>query len=88
MQKDNMKKIEPSTDTYSSTDFYSAAYLICSGLALLKTERVGYNRVVFVLQDSPKRAQLIQDFYGHKAKIDPLLYKDTLTNLKAIIHSV
>jgi len=64
-----MKKTEPTIDTYSSTDFYSAAYLICSGLELLKTERVGYNRVVFVLRDSPKRAQLIQDFYARKAII-------------------
>jgi len=87
MQKEQMKNITTS-NTYSSADFYLTAYLLCSGLELLKAERVGYNRVVFLLKDSPQREQFIQDFYGHRAKVDPLSYKDSISNLKGLIHGI
>lgn len=83
-----MKNDKLSRDTYSLYDFYLAAYLICSGLDLVKTDRIESNRVVFVLQDSSNRNQLIQDFYSHRARIDPLAYKDTISNLKALIHGM
>lgn len=86
MQKETMKNTEPADGAYSLSDFYLAAYLICSGMELLRTDRAKPNRVVFVLADSQQRPGLIQDFYSRKARIDPLAYKDTIANLKSLIH--
>ena len=80
-----MKTEKLSASTYSLSDFYLTAYLICSGLELVKTNRAESNRVTFILKDSPIRDQLIQEFYSHKARIDPLAYKDSIANLKALV---
>ena len=88
MQKEPMKNANLSTGVYSLSDFYLAAFLLQSGLELIRTERVGPGRVIFVLKDSPERPGLIQDFYSHKAKVDPMQYKDTVVNLKSLIHGL
>ena len=82
-----MKNAQP-LPTYPICDFYVAAFLICSGLNLIRAERVAPNRVIFVLQDSPRRAELIQDFYARRARVDPLEYKGIISNLKALIHGL
>jgi hypothetical protein len=83
-----MKNTNHLDTPYSLADFYLAAFLISSGMDLLRTDRTGTNRVNFVLRDSPLRNQLIQDFYARKAKVDPLQYKDAIVNLKSLIHGL
>ena len=83
-----MKTNDPSTTIFPVSDFYIAAFLICEGLELVRTERVSAGRVVFMLRDRPQRAQMVQDFYSHKAQVDPLAYKDSIVNLKAMIHGL
>ena len=83
-----MKTIPQPTESYPLADFYLAAFLISSGFELLKTERVSPNRVTFVLRDSPRREQLVNDFYANKAQVNPLKYKDAIVNLKALIHGL
>ena len=87
MRKEKMRNAESLPD-YTLSDFYVAAFLICSGLSLVRAERVASNRVAFVLQDSPQRSELIQDFYARRARVDPLEYKGVITNLKALIHGL
>lgn len=70
MRKEKMRNAQPLPD-YTLSDFYVAAFLICSGLNLVRAERFAANRVAFVLQDSPQRSELIQDcrflsFYGEE----------------------
>ena len=83
-----MKTNDPTTTLFPVSDFYIAAFLICAGLELVRTERVSAGRVVFMLRDKPQRAQMVQDFYSHKSQIDPLAYKDSIVNLKALIHGL
>ncbi len=83
-----MKSIESTNQSFPLADFYLAAFLISSGLELLKTERFSPSRVTFVLRDSPQREQLIHDFYANKAQVNPLKYKDAIVNLKALIHGI
>lgn len=87
MRKEKMRNAQPLPD-YTLSDFYVAAFLICSGLNLVRAERVAANRVAFVLRDSPQRSELIQDFYARRARVDPLEYKGVITNLKALIHGL
>lgn len=83
-----MKNEEPSSEAYTLSDFYLTAFLICAGLDLIRAYRISNNRVAFVLQDSPQRAELIQEFYSRRARVDPLGFKDAITNLKALIHGL
>lgn len=88
MKREKMRNAEPSPEGYTLSDFYLTAFLICSGLELIRADRVSNNRVAFILQDSPRRAELIQDFYARRASVDPLKFKDAITNLKALIHGL
>ncbi|MHB2025091.1 MAG: DUF5659 domain-containing protein [Elusimicrobiota bacterium] len=83
-----MKNDDHAAALFPVSDFYAAAFLICAGLELVRTERVNVRRVVFLLRDKPQRMQMIQDFYAHKSKVDPLAYKDSIVNLKALIHGL
>jgi len=87
MQRNGMMK-NVSPQPYVLSDFYLAAYLLCKGRKLLRTEPGGQNRVRFVLDDSPNRQQLIEDFYAHRATVDPLAFKDAIVNLKSFLHGL
>jgi hypothetical protein len=67
-------------------DFYLCAFLICSGLELIRTDPAGNDRMIFVLRESPERSRLTEAYYGHRASADPLAFKDVIVNLKSIIH--
>lgn len=87
MQTGKMKP-EPSADAACELrDFYLTSYLICCGLELLRTEPAGNNRVTFVLRESPQRTRITEDYYGHRAQVDPLAFKDAIVNLKSVIHA-
>ncbi len=88
MQKEKIKTESPSSDPFTLSDFYLAAYLLCKGKKLLRTEPRGQNRILFVLDDSPDRQMLIEDFYSHRAMVDPLAFKDAVVNLKSFIHGL
>ncbi len=78
----------PSTDPFSLSDFYLAAFLLSKGLKLLGTDPNGKNRIHFLLDDSPDRPQLIEDYYAHRAVVDPLSFKDAVVNLKSFLHGL
>ncbi|OIO04651.1 MAG: hypothetical protein AUJ52_14805 [Elusimicrobia bacterium CG1_02_63_36] len=86
--KKNMKTDDEAPASYALSDFYLAAYLIAEGLPLLRLDPAGGSRVLFVLEDSPRREALIQDFYGHRAGVDPLAYKNAIVDLKSLIHGL
>ena len=88
MRNGTMKSVEPTENSFSLADFYLAAFLISSGLELIRTERLSPNRVTFVLRDSPRREQFVRDFYSSRAQVNPLKYKDAIVNLKALIHGM
>ena len=89
MQKAKTMKMEkPSSTPFSLSDFYLAAYLLCKGLKLLGTDPNGKNRIHFLLDDSPDRPQLIEDYYAHRAVVDPLSFKDAVVNLKSFLHGL
>lgn len=83
-----MKRNSKSSTTYSLSDFYLTAYLIAEGLPLMRVDPAGGKRVFFVLEDSPKRDHLIQDFYSHRASVDPLAFKNAIVDLKSLLYGL
>lgn len=88
MQNERMQTNEHAPETYPVADFYLAAFLITSGFELLRAELAGQNRVLFLLRDSPQRPQIVADFFGRRAAVDPLAFKDAIVNLKSLIHGI
>ena len=73
---------------YTLTDFYLVSFLLCKGFKLEGTEILGSNRVAFLVGGISGQHHLIQDFYAHKATVDPLSYKDSIMNLKSMLHGI
>ena len=88
MRNETMQSHENAPETYPVADFYLAAFLITSGFELLRVELAGENRVLFLLRDTPQRTQVVADFYGRRAVVDPLAFKDAIVNLKSLIHGI
>lgn len=83
-----MKTNDTSSTGFSASDLYLTAYLITCGLELLTTKSNPTRRLEFVLKDSPTRAQLVQDYYSDKARVNPLKFKNAIVNLKSLIHGL
>jgi len=72
---------------YTSADFYLTAYLLASGLELLRTEKITPYKTLFILGDVPQREKLIEDYFANRGSINPLAFKDKIQNLKSMLHS-
>ncbi len=65
-------------------DFYLTAYLHQCGLKLRSLRENG-GRKLFIFDDSEEFQRLKRDYYFNKASVDPLLFKATIRELKALI---
>ncbi len=71
---------------FETKDLALAAYLRMMGLEIKKIFKPR-DKVVFSFIDTPKRKELIDDYFAGKARVDPLVYKDTLRNLKTYTYN-
>lgn len=66
---------------FETKDLALAAYLRVMGLKIRKIYSYK-GKTVFSFIDIPERKDWIDDYFGDRARVDPLTYKDTLRNLK------
>jgi hypothetical protein len=72
--------------TYSTVDFWLAAYLRVRGLKLVDVKKEN-NRSVFIFEDRDSREGYIKDFYNN-ALIEVGSLKTAVQDLKSLIHSL
>ena len=71
---------------YKSQDFYLSAYLMSSGIGLRSYHKE--NRLtVFVFEWNENLDQIITQYYNMQAQVNPVIYGQSIKNLKSIIHS-
>ena len=66
---------------FETNDLGLAAYLKLEGIEI-KGMSKNKGRTLFCFIDKEERKKLVQDYFGGKAKVDPLLYKNLLRDLK------
>ena len=71
---------------YQTKDFPLVAFLISSGLALQAHDRSG-GVSTFTFPDSARLHELVDDFYGFRALVNPVLYANAFRNLKSVMYS-
>ena len=71
---------------YETCDLYFAAFLQSAGCNMLKT-RKDRARFFFVFQDLGGIAQLKNEYFGRRSKVDALSYADCVQSLKSLLHS-
>ena len=65
-------------------DFYLSAFLLLNRLDIIELKNYG-ERKLFVFRDTPKFQELKQQYYWNKAKVDPMIYKQHIRELKEMI---
>ena len=73
-------------NTYTSRDFYLAAYLVAEGNELHTYKKDAGNMTTFIFNNSQELQQQVMKFYGLEASINPIVYGNALRSLKSIIH--
>ena len=71
---------------YQTKDFPLAAFWISSGLAL-QAHDCSCGVSTFMFPDSSKLHQLVDDFYGFRALVNPVSYANAFRNLKSVMYS-
>ena len=66
---------------FETNDLGLATYLRLEGMELKNMSKVR-GKTVFCFIDRENRKKLVQDYFGGKARVDPLLYKNLLRDLK------
>lgn len=77
----------PTSNEFTCSDLYLAAYFMTSRVPLIRTERQGPTRVGFVFS-SERAAELQKSWFDTTGMVVPLAYADALKNLKDLAASV
>jgi len=72
-------------NSYQSRDFYASAFLIAAGIPMKSHFRTG-TITTFEFEDSERAQDLITQYYGLQAVINPATYANAIRNLKSILH--
>ncbi len=72
--------------TYSTKDFALSAFLISSAIPLQHHERAA-GMSTFMFPDTSRLHELVDDFYGFRALVNPVSYANAFRNLKTIMYS-
>jgi len=75
------KNIQIGELLFETNDLGLATYLRLEGMEIKKTTKIR-GRTIFCFLDKENRKKLVQDYFGGKARVDPLLYKNMLRDLK------
>lgn len=70
--------------TYSTKDFYLAAYLIFSGCKLYQTE-IQEKLTTFIFYRDTIIKNLVGNYYSLTGKVEPMAYGNCVRTLKSII---
>lgn len=72
--------------TYETKDFPLAAFLVTSGLPLQSHVRQG-KVSTFMFSETRQLQNLVSQFYGFQASVNPVAYANAFRNLKSIMYS-
>ena len=67
-------------------DFYFAVYLHLNDIEMDEMKDYG-SRKMFVFNDNEQYQKLKKAYYWNQAKVDPLLYKKGIRELKGLIYN-
>jgi len=71
---------------FQTKDFPLAAFLVSSGLALQAHDR-SYGVSTFTFPESARLHDLVDEFYGFRALVNPVSYSNAFRNLKSVMYS-
>lgn len=73
-------------DYYKTTDIALATTLYCYGSKLEAIDKTNRNRASFIFERTKEIDELVEAFWSHSLKIDPLLFFNELKQVKTRLY--
>ena len=77
--------METETTTFDTSDLYLIAYLKLQGFKYETTKHK--NRFIFSFEKTDEFVSSLNLYYTENATVDPLLFSNTIKNIKNFIHN-
>ena len=75
-------------DYFKSSDIAVCSYLCCEGYMIEKIERQESGKATFFIEKDDRLDNLINSYFTHQAKADPLVFFNSLKELKVRIYNL
>lgn len=79
-------KPNPETNFLHSTDIALVSALLCYGYRIEEADRSNPSRVALLIKRDEKLDGLLQLYFAHELKVDPLAYFHALKEIKTLIY--
>lgn len=83
-----MTEILREKDFFSTTDICLSATLRCFGYAIEAIDRTTPSRATFLIKRDGQLDELIQQYFSHYLKVEPVAFFNALKELKTRIYHV
>lgn len=72
---------------FTTSDFYTAVFLLARKYKLVSIDKADPRRFRFVFEDQEGRAELLEDFFNGKEKVEPRKFIGAIKELKSLMYS-
>ena len=74
-------------NTFSTSDFYLAAFLRAKGFNLVDMDRTNTKRAFFIFENRKDKTELVENFLFGNAYVEPKSFIAAIKELKQLLHS-
>ena len=72
---------------FTTSDFYTAVFLLSEEYQLLSIDKADPRRFRFVFEDHKDRAKLLEGFFNGQAKVEPRKFVAAIKELKSLMYN-
>ena len=83
-----MKKVLQEEDFFKTSDIALCAALCCYGYQVEAIDRRNPSKVAFFIKRDDKLDEIIQSYFTHRLKVEPLSFFNYLKEIKTRIYNV
>ncbi len=74
-------------NNFTSSDFYTSAFLKATGLTLVGINKSDPRRFRFIFEDTVGRVELLEDYFAGRAAVEPRQFIAAIKELKSLMYS-
>lgn len=71
---------------FKTTDLNICSYLACFGYYISSTEKDKNNATTFYITRDENLDKLIEQYFSHQAKVDPIIFANNQRSIKSLIY--
>jgi hypothetical protein len=78
--------MENQVDLFKTTDIKSAAFILTTGISMVKIIKTDPRKIIFCFTDTNDLREALQQYWTNRASVNPRLLFDNFDYLKDLLH--